>query len=184
MLKVSTMTKEQKAKEEKRKENSFTGLAASRNNEATLRYARSTIVTVINLGAFSFLGTQLSNPIPILYFILGLIGMSSCVFWLIINKKAQNRIDYWNNRLARLEPPETEPSEFRIFTGEGWRKFNKWPTFQSFFDLVPITFLTLWIVVLGVSFVIERKQLEERVPITLFQFQFKIFNKNNTLKGD
>jgi hypothetical protein len=141
-------------------------------------------VAAINLATFSFLGLQLANPNPVLHGALAVFGMLSCVFWFIINTKAQTRINYWHACLAKLEPSETEPSQFRIFTGDDWRRFNKWPTFQSLFNLLPITFFILWAGVLLMSLVAEEKQRDQRAPIILFQFNSKTFNQHNSLKGD
>ncbi len=184
MAEPPKMTDEQKAKEEKRKEGAFTGLAGSRNGDANLRYARSAIVATINAAAFSFLGFQMANPIPALYLVLGIMGLLSCAFWFIINRKAQARIDYWHMCLAKLEPPETEASEFRIFTGEEWRKLNRWPNFQVLFNLLPITFAILWLGVLFMPPVIEKKLVEEKTPLVIFQFNSKTLNQHNSLKGD
>src|SRR3989338_4524205 len=97
------LTEEQKTlleNEEKIKAYMYTGVAMSRNNEVTLRWSRSVMLSFINGAGLSLLGAQLSNPVPMLYIILGIFGMSLCTFWRILNWKTQLWIDYWQSCLA------------------------------------------------------------------------------------
>jgi hypothetical protein len=156
------MTDEQKAM--------YTGVAMSRNNEVTLRWSRSTILTLINGAGLSLLGTQLSNPIPILYLILGIFGMSLCSFWWFLNRKTQLWIDYWHSCLAKMEPPHTTLFVFRVFTGTAWERVNKWPTFQWLLNLLPYTFFVVWLIIMAMFLFVEKKEPANNPTIILFQF--------------
>jgi len=148
----------------------------SRNNEVTLRWSRSVMLSFINGAGLSLLGAQLSNPVPMLYIILGIFGMSLCTFWRILNWKTQLWIDYWQSCLASMEPPPTELFVFRVFTGKEWEKVNKWPTFHWLLNFLPNTFFVLWLTIIVTFSFIEKKEPPKTTPTTIF-FQF------NTNKG-
>ena len=172
------LTEEQKKlieSEEKRKAFMYTGTAMCRNNEVTLRWSRSSILSLINGAGFSLLGAQLSNPIPMLYLILGIFGMLLCAFWRILNWKTQFWINYWQSCLAKMEPPATELFVFRVFTGKEWEKVNKWPTFHWLLNFLPNMFFVLWIAIIAMFSFVEKKE-PPKAPTTIF-FQF------NTNKG-
>src|SRR3989344_5175631 len=178
MLEPLKLTVEQKnllESEEKRKAFMYTGIAMSRNNEVTLRWSRSSILSLINGAGFSLLGAQLSNHIPVLYLILGIFGMLLCAFWRILNWKTQLWINYWHSCLAKMEPPAPELFVFRVFTGKEWEKVNEWPTFHGLLNFLPYTFGFLWICI-GVTFAFVEKKEPPKNPTTIF-FQL------NTNKG-
>lgn len=126
----------------------YTGISMCRNTEVTLRWARSQIFILINLGGFSFLGTQraMLEMYPILAIFAGLLG----AYWLWINRRTQQYIDHWQSCLASIDPIPFLLTHPRVFTGKSWEDANRKPNFYHLLNAMPIFFIALWFVI-GVS---------------------------------
>lgn len=120
----------------------YTGICMCRNTEVNLRWARSQIFILINLGGFSFLGTQRATPeiYPLLAIFAGLLG----AYWLWINQKTQHYIDHWQSCLAAIDPPPLLLNQPRVFTGSSWQSANKKPNFYHLLSILPVFFMVLW----------------------------------------
>lgn len=111
---------------------------------------------VLNTAGLPFLNVP--NATPLLYRILGVSFLFLCAFWMALNRTTQRWIDYWQGRLALIDPPESILAEFRIFTGTEWKKVNQWPTFHQLLTVLPLAFMIVWFSVLVASFWITPKE--------------------------
>ena len=145
----------------------YTGICICRNAEVNLRWLRSQMLIFINVAALSFLGTQAATPA--LYPYIGGGGIALCLFWWIINRKTQQWINYWHQRLSMIDPPETDLLEFRMFSGTEWKKINGFPSFHFLLGAMPIAFSVLWILIIVLYFFIEKK------PEPAIRFLFEVF---------
>ena len=120
----------------------YTGISMCRNTEVTLRWARSQIFILINLGGFSFLGTQRATPemYPVIMVFAWLLGF----YWLEINRRTQRYINHWQAVLAALDPPPFLLTQPRVFTGSSLRHADKTRKFYNLLSLLPIFFMVLW----------------------------------------
>ncbi len=123
----------------------YTGISMCRNTEVTLRWARSQIFILINLGGFSFLGTQgaTAGTYLVIAFFAGLL----CAYWLWINRKTQRYINHWQSCLAAIDPPPLLLTQPRIFTGASWKEADAKPNFYHLLNAMPVFFMALWAVV-------------------------------------
>jgi hypothetical protein len=97
------------------------------------------------LAGFSFLGTQRATQD--LFLVIAIAGVALCLFWLWINKRTQQYINYWQEVLSKIEPSDTNLLVFRVFTGTGWKTVNKSLTFYGILNIMPFAFIVIWIVV-------------------------------------
>lgn len=88
-----------------------------------------------------------------LCYLIGVIGMGLCIFWLRANKRTQERINYWQGCLARTEPPESHLLVYRVFTGREWQKLSKPPRVYAI-NFLPYIFISIWIIVMLVVTVV------------------------------
>ena len=174
MAEPSKLTEEQKnllENEEKRKSFMYTGIAMCRNNEVTLRWSRSAILSLINGGILTFMGAQRTHFYLVLS--LGIGAIILCAFWRLLNWKTQIWIDYWNSCLAKMEPPESDLLIFRVFTGTAWRKINKRPTFHNLLNFLPYAFIFLWAGLIVWFAILHKQEPTVNNPIIFFQLNTK-----------
>lgn len=127
----------------------YTGMAMCRNTEVTLRWSRSQMFMIINSAMLSLVFTQGAGFW--LFFCLGLFGIGMAVVWILINRKSQQWVEYWQTRLAQIKHAE-EPDTVNVFIGPEWDKINKGPTFHRLLSILPFVFTLLWIIVFVLSF--------------------------------
>ena len=123
----------------------YTGICICRNTEVTLRWSRSQIFILINLGGFSFLGTQRATVET--HPILAIFAVFLCLYWLWINRRTQGYIDHWQACLAAIDSPPFLLTQPRVFTGSNWERANRKPNFYHLLNALPLFFMALWLVV-------------------------------------
>lgn len=118
-----------------------TGLSNIYNTERGLGWSRSQTLAFINFSALPmFVATTLYE----LRYSISAVGVVLNVVWLfIINLRSRKRIQYWQDCLVRLEPPEPYVTAFRIFTGPKSKTVTKPPWFYTV-NLLPLMFLAIW----------------------------------------
>lgn len=141
---------------EQKKMQMYTGAGNFRVGEVNLRWQRSLILIVVNTAGLPFLNTQTATPF--LYQVLGVSFLFLCFFWLTLNWKTQKWIEYWQSKLALMDPPESDLLEFRLFTGTDWERVNKSPTFYQLLNVLPVAFMGVWISVVVASFWVTPKE--------------------------
>lgn len=83
-----------------------------------------------------------------LRYAMSIVGIILNVVWLfVINSRSRKRIQYWQDCLVRLEPPEPYVTAFRIFTGPKSKTVTKSPWFYAV-NLLPVMFLAIWSIAL------------------------------------
>ena len=142
--------------QDQRKMQMYTGLANFRNNEVSLRWQRSLLMIVLNTAGLPFLNIQTATPF--LYQVLGVSFLLLCAYWLTLNWKTQLWINYWQGRLALVDPPESNLLEFRVFTGTEWERVNQRPTFHQLLNVLPVAFMVVWFSVLVSSLWVSPKE--------------------------
>lgn len=128
----------------------YTGMAISRNTEATLRWSRSQMFMIINSAMLSLVFTKDAGFWLLLF--LGLFGLAMAAVWFLINMKSQQWVEYWQTRLAQIKHTE-EPDTVNMFIGPEWDTINKGWTFHKLLRILPIVFAAVWIVVFIFSFI-------------------------------
>ncbi len=127
----------------------YTAMAMSRNTEVTLRWSRSQMFMVINSAMFTLLFAR--DPSFWLFLGLGIFGMVIGLVWILINRKTQQWVDYWQERLGEIKHEE-EPTTVNVFVGPKWNEINKGFTFHKLLSVLPYLFMSLWIGIFFVSF--------------------------------
>ena len=142
----------------------YTGICMSRNTEVTLRWSRSQMLIFVNLAALPFLNAPTTKPFT--YYLLGVTGILLSGFWFLINWRTQKWIDYWQTRLALIDPPPSDLLEFRMFGGTAWEEANKFPNFYHILNGMPFAFFCMWATVLAyASYVVPRDEFVMRIII-------------------
>lgn len=82
----------------------FSGYVSARNSEVTVRWQKVQIFFLINsvllgVAAGAILSIELKTAVCIF-------GLVVTVIWWLMQREAQNAIDYWNAEISRLEPKE------------------------------------------------------------------------------
>lgn len=147
------LTEEQKQlieREEVRKGTWITGLVGCHNNQIALRWQISALLGAINAAVIPFWATQIHNP-RVRFGTAIFAGFANAI-WLLLNKKSQLWITFWNSALARIEPPKTEPEKFRVFSGPEWKEINKFPTFHFYMNLIAWGFIIAWLLLAFMQF--------------------------------
>lgn len=128
--------------EDQRIQMMYTGLANCFCAERTLARSTSHMLTLVNLAGLPILAAP---QVPILLRCsVGSLGIALIAFWLFVNWRMRNRINYWLNCLARMEPAETYLLVFRVFTGKQSDTIRKPPRIYAI-NLLPWMFGLLWI---------------------------------------
>lgn len=93
----------------------FNALVAARNLEVNIRWQKVQIFFLINS---ALLGVIVGAVFPVkLKIIACLFGLVITVVWFLIQKEAQDAIDYWNQKISVLEEKDQE-SDMRAFAFE------------------------------------------------------------------
>ena len=103
----------------------YTGLANCYIGERTLARSTSNILTAVSLAGLPFAVAE--QVPPTLRVTLGFFGMALSVFWLFVNRRMRERINYWIGCLERMEPAEELLIIFRVFTGKDSQTIKKPP---------------------------------------------------------
>jgi len=123
----------------------YTGICMCRNTEVTLFWSRHQVFVLINLAALPLL---LTEHTLIFYQLVAGMGFLLCTYWSIINCETEEIIDYWESRLASIEPSEeSNLIAFCVFTGRDWKEANEFLKFLSKYRiaLFPGFFTYIWL---------------------------------------
>src|SRR3990167_11483677 len=121
--------------EDQRIQMMYAGTAICFNGERGLGWSRSQLLTVINVSALPVFVATTSID---LRYVIAIIGVVLNAGWYLVNQRSRRRINYWQNCLARMEPPESYLLVFRIFTGSASGATKKTPlpfTLHLFYSL-------------------------------------------------
>lgn len=138
--------------EDQRMQMMYTGLCICFSTERNIGWSRSNMLVLVNGAGTSLLTAQhilfltVQLEIVILRYIVVVIGLLICAFWLIANYRTQQRINYWQGCLAKTEPVETYLLVFRVFTTPKWRKIIEPLPFVPYaMNMLPLIFLMIWL---------------------------------------
>lgn len=134
--------------EDQRMQMMSTGLCNCFCTERTLAWSRSQLLTIVSVAGLS----PLLVPVPIeLRFVIIVFGFALSAFWYRLNQRSRERINYWRDCLARMEPAETFLTAFRVFTGSESGAISERPLIYAE-NLLPSMFILVWIVALFTNF--------------------------------
>lgn len=83
---------------------------------------------------------------------MGLLGITISVFWLFVNWRIRNRINYWLSCLAKMELIESHLLVFRVFTGGQSETIRKPPRIYAI-NLLPWMLGSLWVIAITITLV-------------------------------
>lgn len=129
--------------EDQRMQMVYTGVTNCYCTERTLGRSTSHMLTLVSLTGLPILAAVPQVPI-VLRCSIGLLGIALSIFWLFVNRRIRNRINYWLSCLAQMEPTETYLLVFRVFTGKESETIRKPPRIYAI-NLIPWILGLLWI---------------------------------------
>ena len=133
--------------EDQRMQMMYTGVTNDYIAERNLGRSTTHVLTIVNMATMPLLtAPQVSIE---LRYILCIVGIALGLFWHLINLRSRKRINYWQNRLAYMEPPEPHLLVFRVFTGSQSGPITKPPLFYAV-NVLPVVFFFAWLVALFV----------------------------------
>lgn len=126
----------------------YTGLCNCLVAEGSFRWTRSQMLAIVN-GA----GIPLLIALMVsfnFYYVIGVVGIILCAFWFRANYRSQERIDFWRECLAGMEPAQSLLLVYRVFTSAKWKDLSKPPLVPAV-NALPYIFLVIWLGVLAIA---------------------------------
>ena len=121
----------------------YSATVALRNNEVTLRWTRTQVFFLIHSAALSFVVSQLKRG-ELSHIGACVTGIFLAVLWFMLTKRVRHWIDYWDDRLNKLESKTSPPQKIRIFGGRSHTKVTKGFTAHAILVSLGLVFLMMW----------------------------------------